>query len=492
MKISFVDPSDAKGSLAVLSFEDDGLSSAASAVNDSTGGAAMRATGASRFRGKVGQIAEILAPGGVEADRILVVGAGKADELDRDALERIAASAVKRVLASGEKSLTLRLDGVNVSAEDAAAAGVAAHMAAYRFDHYRTKLDADKKPSLESFQIAVDDAAAGEDAWSRYQHIAEGVSLARDLVGEPPNVLFPAAFAERCQALEAQGVEVEVLDEKKMAELGMNALLCVGQGSRKESKLAIMKWMGGDNDEKPILLVGKGVCFDAGGISLKPGDRMWDMKADMGGAAGVTGAMRAIAGRKAKVNVIGIVGLVENMPDGDATRPSDIVKSASGQTIEVQNTDAEGRLVLSDALWYGQTHFDPACVIDMATLTGAMVISLGQEYAGVFTNSDTLWSGLEEAGRNGSEQVWRLPLADGYDRLLDSDYADMKNIGGRAAGSITAAQFLGRFIDKDRDWAHIDIAGVAMKDKRDDPREPVWGTGWGVRILDRFAASREK
>jgi len=491
MKIRFVAADDVQGSVAVLAFRDDRLSPAAAALDKATGGAVARAAKASRFRGKPGQIVELLAPSGVEADRILVVGGGDADKLDREALEQAAASAVRRVLSSGETALTLRLDGLDASPQDAAAAGVAASMAGYRFDRYRTTMDSDKKASLERFSIAVDDAEAGAAAWEAHAHVAAGVALSRDLVGEPPNILYPAEFAKRCKALKEVGLDVDVLDEDDMEKLGMNALLAVGRGSRRGSRLAVMKWMGGGKDDKPVCLVGKGVCFDSGGVSLKPGDRMWDMKADMGGAAAVTGAMRAVAGRKAKANVIGVVGLVENMPDGDAQRPSDIVTSASGQTIEVQNTDAEGRLVLCDALWYVQKEYDPACIVDLATLTGAMVISLGHEYAGVFSNSDSLWESLQSAGEAGSEKVWRLPLADGYDRLLDSDYADMKNIGGRAAGSITAAQFLGRFIDEGRDWAHVDIAGTAMKDKREDPREPVWGTGWGVRLLDRFVASRE-
>lgn len=491
MNIHFSAPAAAKGAVAVLSFSDSGLGAAGKTLDSETGGAVARAVKATRFGGKIGQSVEIAAPANLQANSVMVLGAGEASKLDRDALERIAAGAVKSLLTSGEEELTIRLDGVQVSAGNAAFAGVGASSAAYRFDKYRTKLGEDKKPSLKSVTFALDDPESAQAAWKGLQHVAAGGDLARDLVAEPPNVLFPEEFAQRCKALEEFGLEVELLDEKKMQALGMNALLAVARGSTKKPRLAIMKWNGGAKDDKPILFVGKGVCFDSGGISLKPGDRMWDMKADMGGAAAVTGAMRAIAGRKAKVNAIGIVGLVENMPDADATRPSDIVYSASGQTIEIQNTDAEGRLVLCDALWYGQKEFDPKAVVDMATLTGAMVISLGHEYAGVFTKSDLLWERLEKAGAAGSEKVWRLPLADEYDRLLDSDYADMKNIGGRAAGSITAAQFLGRFIDEGREWAHVDIAGTAMKDKRSDPREATWGTGWGVRFLDRVAASYE-
>ncbi len=491
LKIRFVAPSDAKGALAALAFEDSDLSPAAKALDEACGNALTRAMEGGRFTGKAGQSMELLAPTGLSASRILLLGGGKAKELKRDGLERAAAGAVKSVLLTGEKELTLRLEGLQIDADDAAFAGLAATMAAYRFDAYRTKLKAERKPSLETLYIALDDPDAAEKVWDKIKHVAKGVRLARDLVNEPANIIYPESFAERVKGLEDHGLTVEILGEKEMEKLGMNALLCVGRGSRRESKLAVMRWDGGKDGEKPICFVGKGVCFDTGGISLKPGAGMEDMKGDMGGAAAVTGAMRAIAGRKAKVNAVGVIGLVENMPDGDATRPGDIVVSANGQTIEVLNTDAEGRLVLSDALWYAQKNFDPKFVIDLATLTGAMIIALGNEQAGVFTNSDGLWDQLKSASEAGSEAVWRMPLGAAYDKLIDSDNADMKNIGGRGAGSITAAQFLKRFIDEGRDWAHIDIAGVGMKSSRDDPREPVWGTGWGVRLLDRLAAACE-
>jgi leucyl aminopeptidase len=496
LDIEFTSASEAaggkiSGAVAALAFEDSGLGAAARALDAATGGAVARAQGAGRFAGKPGQILELLAPSGVGASRIVIIGVGKQSELKRDGVERAAACAVRHLLVSGETALTLHLGGIPASPEDAAAAALAAQMAAYRFDAYRTKLKPERWPSLETLRIVVDDVEAAGAAWEALQHVAEGVALARTLVNEPANIIYPESFAARVKELESHGLEVEILGEKEMRRLGMNALLGVGQGSRKESQLAIMKWNGGGKDQKPICFVGKGVCFDTGGISLKPGDGMWDMKGDMGGAAAVTGAMRALAGRKAKVNVVGVIGLVENMPDGDAQRPGDIVVSANGQTIEVLNTDAEGRLVLADAVWYAQKEFDPKFLVDLATLTGAMIIALGNEQAGVFTNSDTLWDRLRAAGEAGSEAVWRMPLGAAYDRLIDSENADMKNIGGRAAGSISAAQFIKRFINEGRDWAHIDIAGVAMKDKREDPREPVWGTGWGVRLLDRLAAAHE-
>jgi leucyl aminopeptidase len=268
----------------------------------------------------------------------------------------------------------------------------------------------------------------------------------------------------------------------------MHSLLGVGQGSVKESQLGIMTWNGGKAGDDPVILVGKGVCFDTGGISLKPGAGMEDMRGDMGGAAAVTGAMRALAERKAKVNVVGLVGLVENMPDGDAIRPGDILTSASGQTIEVQNTDAEGRLVLCDVLWYAQEHYKPRAMVDLATLTGAIVISLGHHHAGMFTESDALAKELTAAGLDEGERVWRLPLGPEYDTLIKSKFADMRNIGGRAAGSITAAQFLKRFINEGVKWAHLDIAGVAWVDGEKAPTDPSWASGFGPRLLDRWIA----
>jgi len=316
--------------------------------------------------------------------------------------------------------------------------------------------------------------------------VVEGVYLTRDVVTEPPNVLYPETLAARCKELEELGVVVEILNEKKMAKLGMGALLGVGQGSVRESFLVTMRWDGGPKNKAPVAFVGKGVTFDTGGISLKPGPGMEEMKWDMGGSGTVLGLMKALAGRKAKVNAVGVVGLVENMPDGNAQRPGDVVTSMSGQTIEIHNTDAEGRLVLADALWYTQQEFKPQAMIDLATLTGAILIALGNEYAGLFSNDDTLSAQLISAGQASGEPVWRMPLGDAYDKLLNSDCADMKNIGGRNAGSITAAQFLQRFV-KDTTWAHLDIAGMAWSSK-DRPTVPKGATGYGVRLLDRFVS----
>ncbi|MEM6666996.1 MAG: leucyl aminopeptidase, partial [Pseudomonadota bacterium] len=371
--------------------------------------------------------------------------------------------------------------------DHAAAAAGGAKLAGYRFDTYFTKLKAEQKPSLTTLTLITPDESAAKDAFKTIDAETDGTYLARDLVNEPPNILHPESFAERVQEMEKEGLEIEILGEAAMEKLGMGSLLGVGQGSVRESHLAIMKWMGGGKED-PVCLVGKGVCFDTGGISLKPGPQMEDMKGDMGGAAAVTGAMLALARRKAKANVIGLIGLVENMPDGNAIRPGDILTSASGQTIEVQNTDAEGRLVLADVLWYAQEHFKPRAMVNLATLTGAIVIALGHENAGLFSNNDDLAEALTKAGKGSGETVWRLPLGDAYDGLLKSRFADMRNIGGRAAGSITAAQFLQRFVNKDVAWAHIDIAGVAWKDAGKPAIDPNWPSGFGPRLLSRWIA----
>jgi len=370
--------------------------------------------------------------------------------------------------------------------EGAARAGLGARLAAYRFDKYRTRLSDDKKPSLDTLEIVVTDAKAAKKVWKDWEPVCEGVELARDLVNEVPNVLGPEEYARRVKKLDKLGLEIEVLGESAMKKLGMGALLGVGQGSAQESQLVVMKRMGGKEGDQPIAFVGKGVTFDTGGISLKPGEKMDEMKVDMGGSAAVVGLMAALAGRKAKVNVVGVIGLVENMPDGKAQRPGDIVTSMSGQTIEILNTDAEGRLVLADALWYTQKEFKPRFMIDLATLTGAILIALGQEHAGIFASDDKLADQLFKAGKASDEGVWRLPLGPEYDRQIDSDIADMKNIGmGRMAGSITAAQFLKRYTN-DVPWCHIDIAGTGMHSGAKDPRLPTFGTGYGVRLLDRL------
>ncbi len=364
-----------------------------------------------------------------------------------------------------------------------------AKLRSYTFNQYRTKRRDEHEPTLNKVTIGSDDVRDAQKRWASLSAVADGVFLARDLVNEPPNVLSPEAFAHRARELARLGVKVEVLGEAAMKKLGMGALLGVGQGSERESQLVVMQWNGtrAKKTEAPLAFVGKGVCFDSGGLSLKTGAGMMGMKGDMGGAAAVVGTLKALAARKARVNAVGVVGLVENMPDGKAQRPDDVVRSMSGQTIEVLNTDAEGRLVLADALWYAQTRFKPKFVIDLATLTGAIMVALGHENGGLFSNDDRLSERLLAAGRAEGEPLWRLPLSDAYDKLLKSKIADMKNVGGPHAGSITAAQFLQRFVDK-TPWAHLDIAGVAWQDGENKPLIPSWGTGWGVRILNRLVA----
>ena len=371
----------------------------------------------------------------------------------------------------------------------AAEFGLGLRLRGYKFDKYKTrkKENDEENGGAPEFVIGSGHAPAARAAWHARLAVAEGVEIARNLVNEPPNVLFPAEFADRAKALEKLGVEVAILDEKEMGRLGMNALLAVGRGSARDSRLVTLRWNGARaKRSKPVVIVGKGVCFDSGGISIKPAAGMEDMKGDMGGAACVLGLFHVLATRKAKVNAVGILGLVENMPDGDALRPGDIIASMSGQTIEIINTDAEGRLVLSDALWYAQETFKPRLMIDLATLTGAIIVALGLEYAGLFSNNDELAQRLAAAGEATGEKVWRMPLAQPYDKLIDSKVADMKNTGGRHGGSITAAQFLQRFV-KETPWAHIDVAGVAMGSPSSDIN-PSWGSGWGVRLLDRLIA----
>jgi len=363
-----------------------------------------------------------------------------------------------------------------------------AQLKSYTFNTYRTKNLDEYEAKLKKVTIGTDEVSDAKKAWARLEGIAAGMFFARDLVNEPPNVLYPAECARRVKAnLTKLGVTVEILGEAEMKKLGMNMLLGVGQGSARDSQLVVMHWNGSrKKSAEPVAFVGKGVCFDSGGLSLKTGAGMMGMKGDMGGAAAVIGTMQALAMRKAKVNAVGVIGLVENMPDGTAMRPDDVVKSMSGQTIEVLNTDAEGRLVLCDALTFTQRKYKPKFVIDLATLTGAIIMALGPEHAGLFSNDDKLSDRIIAAGKAVAEPVWRMPLGPNYDKLLRSKIADMKNIGGPNAGSITAAQFLQRFIEDKRPWAHLDIAGVAFQDGEQRTLAPSWGTGWGVRILDEL------
>jgi leucyl aminopeptidase len=471
--------------LAVLAFDGIELSGAAKAANEVAGGSLALAAAAGRFTGAKGQSVELLAPAGLGAGRLLLIGAGPQGEFSSAGAESAAAGAYAASKTSGAKTLVLRLDG---DAETAARAALGVTLAAYRFDRYRTTEKPEKKPSIERVVIETSDAAAAQAAWAPLSALADGVTFTRDLVSEPANILYPAEFARRVKALESLGLTVEILGEAEMETLGMGSLLGVGQGSRRESQLVVIQWKGAaDPNAQPIAFVGKGVTFDTGGISIKPADGMEDMKWDMGGAGAVAGLMCALAGRKAKANVVGILGLVENMPDGNAQRPGDIVTSMSGQTIEVINTDAEGRLVLADALWYCQDRFKPKFMVDLATLTGAIIIALGKDFAGLFSNNDILAQNLEAAGKVENEQLWRLPLPSSYEKQFDSAAADMKNVGGRAGGSITAALILQKFV-AGVPWAHLDIAGVAWRSPSHTPTVPEGASGFGVRLLNRLVA----
>ena len=450
-----------------------------------------QAIDSARYTGEAGSIVELYLPEGDKARRVLLVGAGTAAKDGTNGYEKAGSALTVRLLTSGETTLVIDAATLDV-ADDAARGKAAAHVAfgawlrAWRHD-YRTKVPEKSKPSLTRIVI-VGGGDKAEAAWAALKPLADGIAFTRTLVTEPANILYPESFVERCQALAELGVEIEVLDEAAMAALGMNALLGVSLGSERPARLLAMRWNGtGDSGNPPLALVGKGVTFDTGGISIKPAAGMEDMKWDMGGAGAVAGAMHALAARRAKVNVVGVCGLVENMPDGKAQRPGDVVTSMSGQTIEVINTDAEGRLVLCDALTWVQRRYKPATIVDLATLTGAMIIALGHEHGGLFANDDGLADQLTAAGKASGDALWRLPLGDAYDKLIDSPIADMQNVGPRPGGSITAAQFLKRYIDEGVRWAHLDIAGMVWAAK---PRtlHDKGATGYGVRLLDRFVA----
>ena len=440
----------------------------------------------SRFTGKTGQLHEgfVSRDGGVV--RMALAGTGEAGAKDRLAsFERAGAAITTKFIASGEETVTIDLSDAGLSADQAAAVVLGARLRGWRYDVYRTKLAAEQKASLTTIRIAG--APDGtEAAWKIEAALADGVELTRELVTEPANIIYPESFVERVtKRVEGSGLKVRVLDDAEMGKLGMGALLGVAQGSRRPARLLVLEWNGGTQGTKPTAFVGKGVTFDTGGISIKPAANMEDMKWDMGGAGAVAGAMLAIAGRKAKANIVGICGLVENMPDGNAQRPGDVVTSMSGQTIEVINTDAEGRLVLCDCVTWVQKEYQPTAIVDLATLTGAILISLGHEQAGIFSNDDKLAGQLIAAGEVSGDKLWRMPLGAAYDKLIDSPIADMKNVGPREGGSITAAQFIQRFVDKGTPWAHLDIAGMAWSAKPG----ATWdkgATGYGVRVLDRF------
>ena len=440
---------------------------------------------ASRFAGKTGQVFETFVPGDTGLARIALAGTGKASGTERlAALERAGGALVAKYLTSGETALGIDFGGTALTATEAAAVLLGARLRGWRYDVYKTKLTDKQKVSLTQI-VAIDAPEGTQGAWTTEAALAEGIEFTRELVTEPANVIYPASFVERCvKRFAGTGVDIVVLDKAELEALGMGALLGVAQGSVREARVLALRWKGRAG-ARPTAFVGKGVTFDTGGISLKPPAGMEDMKWDMGGAGAVAGTLLALALRKAEADVIGVVGLVENMPDGNAQRPGDVVTSLSGQTLEVINTDAEGRLVLCDVLTWVQRTYAPATIVDLATLTGAIMISLGHEYAGMFANDDLLASQLDTAGKVSGDKLWRFPLGSAYDKLIDSPIADMKNVGPRFGGSITAAQFLQRYINEGVAWAHLDIAGTVWADKP-GATHGKGATGFGVRLLDRY------
>ncbi|MFO7739657.1 MAG: leucyl aminopeptidase [Desulfatiglandaceae bacterium] len=480
-----------RGALALCVFEGRTLTGTAAAVDRKTDGMLTRAIKTSRFKGEKNQTLELLAPAHVSATRILLFGLGRLKDITRTTLQAVGGTFTAKLMFSGERNASMVIDTIEETDLDSASmasnVGFGAKLRSYRFDRYETKTPPDKKPTLEKLTLMLEKPKPAQERYAALEKVAQGVFFTRDMVNEPANILYPEKMVDRARCLEELGVEVEALGAEKMKKLGMGALLGVGKGSAQEPKLLVMQWKGASASIKPVAFVGKGITFDSGGISLKSGSDVWRMKGDMAGAAAVIGAMKALAGRKAKANIVGVAALSENMPSGTAQRPGDIVTSMSGLTIEVLNTDAEGRLVLADALWYTQDRFQPQCMVDLATLTGAKVTALGFEYAGMFSNDDSLASKLMDAGLVEDEKLWRMPLDKAYDKDIESDIADMKNMGaGRAAGAIAAAVFLQRFVN-DVPWAHVDMAGNEIVDTA-RPTVPKGAWGFGVRLLSRLIA----
>ncbi|SFZ80899.1 leucyl aminopeptidase [Devosia enhydra] len=478
----------AEGALVLYVGEERAPEGRAAAIWAETGLDWAKVVAASGFKGRQGQVIDIVAPHGLAADRLLILGSGKPvqGQPDPTAWSDRGGSLMGKLMAARIARAAVLLEGPEAGAPAIGEIAAGLRLRHYRFDRYRAAKP-DAGPDAMTVTLMVPegaDLAALQAAIDDRMAVAEGTILARDLVNEPANVLGPVEFAEKAAALGDLGLQIEVLDDARMQALGMNALLAVAQGSRRPARMVIMQWKGGDPGDAPLAFVGKGVTFDSGGLSIKPAANMENMKGDMGGAAAVTGLMQALATRKARVNAVGVIGLVENMADGNAFRPGDIIRAMSGTTIEVISTDAEGRMVLADALWHTQQAFRPRLVIDLATLTGAVLVALGQEYAGLFSNDNTLSAQLAAAGLASGEKVWRLPMGASYDKMIESRFADIKNTGGRNAASITAAQFLARFV-KDVPWAHLDIAGMAFAGSNSETNTS-WGPGFGVALLDRF------
>ena len=503
MQVAFTEHLPEKADAVVLfAVRDTALDVVLAPLPDKARRQLTKAAKAEDFSGKKGQSVALPGPAGMEAKWLLLLGLGEAGKLNEKEVEYAGGRAAAACM--GRKAKTVAVLATAPEGVEMDAATFAARIASgmklrnYRFDRYKTKKsedgegrEKDEKTRIDDLTVVTAAANEAEAAFAPLSALADSVHFARDLVNEPGNVLTPKEFARRVvEMAEEVGLSAEVLKPKQLREERFNALLAVGQGSRNKPRVVVLKYDGAGDDSAPIAFVGKGVCFDSGGISIKPSSGMEDMKGDMGGAAAVVGVMRALAARGAKVNAVGVIGLVENMPDGGAQRPGDIVISRSGQSIAVLNTDAEGRLVLADCLDYAKEKFSPARMIDLATLTGAIIISLGKEHAGLFSNNDELAEEITKAGLETGERVWRLPLDPAYDKLIDYDVADMKNIGGREAGSITAAQFLQRFVGE-VPWVHLDVAGTAMASPKTDINDS-WGSGWGVRLLNRLVKMAEK
>jgi leucyl aminopeptidase len=504
LEIAFAPLSAApQGTCAAFAANDVALGPTVQGLNSRSGGAILKAAEAAEFKGKGKTAIELLALPKIDVPRLILVGVGKVGELSENDWATIGGYALGQISArkTTQASFISDIAGVSETKADMIAVGLAygALLRHYSFKKYLTKKKPEEgsangsngtppKDGLERLVIHCVDPEEARAAFEAKRALAAGIYFARDLVNEPANVLGPVEFADRVKELERVGLEVEILDVEALTELKMNTLLSVAQGSVRPARVAVMQWHGAKSKRsKPLAFIGKGVVFDTGGLSMKPAAGMEDMKGDMGGAACVTGLMYTLAERKAPVNAVGIIGIVENMPSGSAIRPGDIVTSMSGQTVENLNTDAEGRLVLADVLWYAQERFKPRFVIDLATLTGAIMVALGKEYAGLFANDDKLAEQILAASKTTGEKVWRMPLDKAYDKMLDSKNADVKNIGGRWGGACTAAAFIQRFIKKDMPWVHLDIAGTAM----DAPKSEIntsWGSGWGVQLLDRFVA----
>lgn len=498
MKIDFVaKPAAGAAVLVVLIAEGGKLGPRGEALDKALSGALQRSLALPRFKGKKGELTDLLVPTGTQARRVILLGLGAAKEVDALSLREAGGSLAAHLVKEFETEATLLVDPVKGSKlDEAALAGelaLGAQLRNYRFDRFLTAPKPDKGKPLSGLTLVTSKPADAEKVMVRLGAVANGVALARDLTNEPPNELYPESFVERAKALAKLGVKVEALDEKQMAKLGLNALLSVGKGSAKPPRLLVLQYSGAKavKGEGPLAFVGKGVCFDSGGLCIKRSGAMYDMKGDMAGGAAVVGLIHALAARKAKVNVVGVVGLVENMPSGTAFKPGDIVKTLAGRTIEMIDTDAEGRLVLIDALYYTASRFKPKSIVDLATLTYSIQAALGTVFAGIFANDDHLAQQLTAAGQAVGERLWRMPLDKVYDEHLESRIADIKHHAedSESGDAPHAAALLKQFVE-DRPWAHLDIAGREFAGK-DRSTCPAGGTGYAVQLLEQFAAKAE-